>query len=329
MKKSRSFLIVILMIFPLVFNTGCESPVSPRSVTGFYFDTIIQITVYNEEDLQYARGCLLLCENYEALFSRTVLGSDIYNINHADGQSVSVDEETSKLLTSALSYCRITDGKIDLTVAPLSELWNFSENAGLDNALLPSDEAVKEALTHVDYETLVIEGETVTLNDPLAGIDPGFIAKGYIGDRLASYLTSSGVNSAIINLGGNITVLGNRPDGKEYTIGIQMPFEAEGSYITTVSLHDQSIATCGVYERCFYVDGQLYHHILNTNTGYPLETDILSVSVISSSSSEADALSTTLMTLGVTDGLKLLQSYPDTRAIFITEDYEIIDSSDL
>ena len=172
--------------------TGCTRNTEPISRTGFYFDTVIQITLYDTADESVLDGCFALAEKYENLFSATKERSDVWNINHAGGETVTVSEETVKLLIWAADYANTTEGAIDPTIRPVSELWDFGSEG---DAHVPEDVAIKEALTHVSYENIRFgvapsdeTGEsvyrTVTLTDPEAAIDLGFIAKGYIADRM-------------------------------------------------------------------------------------------------------------------------------------------------
>lgn len=310
--------------------SGCGRKYSSESTTGFYFDTFITITIYDEalpnsqkQDLLTA--CLDLCETYEQLLSRTREGSDVWKINHAVGTPVAVSADTQLLIERALYYSELTDGLVDLTIAPLSSLWDFTG----EDASVPDQTAIDEALAHVDYHNLLLQSGSVTLTDPEASIDLGFIAKGYIADRLKEYLESKNVTSAVISLGGNILTIGHRIDGTAFQIGIQNPFDLTGSSIAVLSVDDQSLVTSGVYERCFETDdGTLYHHLLNAHTGFPENNDLLSVTILSSSSMEGDALSTTCYLLGLNKGLALIRSLEDTEAVFITQDYELVYSNE-
>ena len=201
--------------------TGCSRTTEPISRTGFYFDTVIQITLYDTENEAVLDGCFALAEKYENLFSATKEGSDVWKINNADGETVTVSEETVKLLIWAADYANTTEGKIDPTIRPVSELWDFGSEG---NAHIPQDAAIKEALSHVYYDKIRFgvapsdeTGEpvyrTVTLIDPDAAVDLGFIAKGYIADKMKEYLLWQGIESACISLGGNVLAIGEKPDG--------------------------------------------------------------------------------------------------------------------
>ena len=151
----------------------------------------------------------------------------------------------------------------------------------------------------------------------------GGIAKGYIADKMKDYLNEKGITSGMINLGGNVLTLGDKPDGSNYNIGIQKPFSDDGTAIASVEVSDKTVVSSGVYERYFYVGDNFYHHILNPKTGYPYDNNLLGVTIICPKSVDGDGLSTTCFALGLEDGMKLIESLDDTEAVFITDDYEL------
>lgn len=305
-----------------VLLTGCNfSSDTTAKATGFYFDTIISVTIYDPGSDRLADKCMELADHYEKLLSPNIEGSDVWNLNHSNGSFVSVSEDTLSLLNTALDYARLSDGLVDPTIGSLSQLWNF----GSDNqAIIPNKELIVSALTHVDYNTVNIKGDQVMLNDPEAQIELGFIAKGFIADKMKEFLLSEGVSSALINLGGNVLTLGSRPDGTPFRIGIQKPFSNSGTPALTLDLSDTSVVSSGNYERYFEQNGKLYHHILSTSTGYPAESGLSQVTIISNSSTDGDALSTLCFILGYEKAVSLLENYPDIQAIFITEDGSIL-----
>ena len=184
-----------------------------------------------------------------------------------------------------------------------------------------------EAVTHIDYHCIKVEGNTVTLTDPEARIDLGGIAKGYIADRLKEYLKDEGIEHALIDLGGNMLTLGRRYDGNDFRIGIQKPFADTGTAMAVVSVNDKSVVTSGDYERYFEKDGVIYHHILDPDTGYPVQNDLDQVTIISDQSVDGDALSTTCFAMGLEDGLELIRSLDGIEAVFVTKDGEMHTSS--
>lgn len=319
MKQLYSACIAILLSTILLI--GCNlTTKEPISKTGIYFDTVISIDIYDSNNTSLLEQCFEYCREFEETVSRTIATSEIYQINHANGNPVEVSDVTLELLQKGVKYGELTNGKFDITVAPLSELWDFKNNTGT----VPNEQDIKEALSHVNYKNIVIDGNMVSLSDPKAAIDLGGIAKGYMADRLKEYLMKEGIESALINLGGNILAIGSKPDGTPFNLGIQKPFEKQGVTITSVKTVDSSVVSSGVYERYFEKDNVIYHHILDTKTGYPCDTGLLGITILSEKSVDGDALSTSCLTLGLADGMKLIESLDGVEAIFITEDYKLI-----
>lgn len=311
----------LLTVMP--FSAKAADPLASR--TGFYFDTVITVSLYDTDDESILDKCFEKMAYYENTLSRTVEGSDVWNINHSKGQSVTVSDDTLTLLKEALHYCEITDGAFDVSIEPVSSLWNFHEDA---EASVPDDTAIKDGLHHVDYTQIHVEDHSVTLDDPEGGIDLGAIAKGYISDGVRDVLRENGCESALISLGGNIYALGTKPDGSAFTIGVRRPFqESAYSIIEKVSAVDQAVITSGTYERYFYVGDTLYHHILDPATGYPKETDLTSVTILCSDGTQGDALSTTCFLLGPEKGMELIESLDGVEALFIDSEENLTASS--
>ena len=315
------FLLACLLLFQLA---GCQNlSKQPESKSGFFFDTTINITIYETKKSLKKETlldeCFDLCSVYEKMFSRTLEGSDIYRINRAKGQPVQVSSETASLIEKSIFYSEQTGGVFDCSIAPLSILWDFSSTAPVK----PSDKSIQEACSLVDYRNITIEGKTVTLKQPEMSLDLGAIAKGYIADQIKSYLISHDVSSALINLGGNVLAIGTKPDGLPYHIGIQNPFDAQAQSITSAAITDKSLVTSGIYERYFEEDGVIYHHLLDPASGYPFSGNLYSVTILSPSSADADALSTSCFGLGLTKGMELIENLDDTEALFITDDHKL------
>ena len=320
--------LISVFILTSTILIGCTRNTEPISRTGFYFDTVIQITLYDTEDDSVLDDCFDLAEKYENLFSATKEGTDVWNINHANGKTVTVSEETVALLVKSVDYANTTEGRIDPTIHPVSALWDFGSEG---KAHVPEETEIKEALSHVSYDNIRFgvgpseeTGEsvynTVTLQDPEAAIDLGFIAKGYIADKMKEYLLSQGIESACISLGGNVLTIGEKPDGSPFRIGIQEPFAPEGTTLDTVEVRDTSVVTSGIYERYFYEGDTLYHHVLNTATGYPVDNELAGVTIICESSIKADALSTACLCLGLEEGRRYLDAEKDVAYLLITKD---------
>ncbi|MCR4850071.1 MAG: FAD:protein FMN transferase [Lachnospiraceae bacterium] len=320
-KKNKSVLktLVILSLFiASVCLCSCKSRNTCVSKTGLYFDTVVTISIYDRipgaDSDRIIESCFNMMSEYEKTFSRTYEGSDIYRINHAGGTPVSVSDMTIDLLDQSIYYAGLSDGAVDPTVGALSILWNIGSDN--DNSV-PDDESVKRALSATGYKNIEITGNKVALRAPGMALDLGFIAKGYVADRLKEYLLSEGITSAIIDLGGNILLIGNK-SGDDFNIGLKDPLDPQGTPITTIRVSDCSIVSSGDYERFFEKDGIRYHHILSLQTGYPAVSDLSMVTVISDKSTDGDALSTLCFVLGKDASSKFLkENFPDVNAVFV------------
>ena len=329
MKKKIAAILIPVLLIAVIVAIALSRKAKPSytdagmqiSNSGFYFDTVITVTLYDETDDSLIDGCFDLCDRYEKMLSRTVEGSDIWNVNHAKGKETEVDPKTAYLLNEALSYCELTGGRFDVSIAAASSLWDFGEH---DNPL-PDPDDLKKALDHIDYRKVHVDEEscTVRLDDPEMMIDLGGIAKGFIADELAAYLRDNDVQRALINLGGNVMVLGSKPDGTPFKVGIQYPFKDEGEIIAAAEVSGCSLVTSGPYERYIEKDGRIYHHILDVRTGYAVENNLISVSVCAPSSLQADALSTSVFVLGLEKGSELIKSLDGVTALIITDDGEM------
>lgn len=316
-------------------TTTASASTDPVTKQSYYFDTICQITIYDMKDMSEENAADAIqaafdkCAHYEKLLSKTKEGSDIWNINHAQGKPVTCDPETISIIEKGISYGDLTDGKFDITIGACEDLWDFHS----DNPKVPDADELAEAVSHVNYKNIQVDGDTVTMLDPDCEIDLGGIAKGYIADRTAEVLRDQGVTSAIISLGGNIECVGGKPTDagsqKPFTIGIETPYSDMSRIVGTVQLTDGTAVTSGVYERYFTYEGKEYHHILDVKTGYPVDTDTLGVTIIGAdgTSADCDALSTTCLILGSEAGAKLIESLDGYEAAFILRDNSIVKTS--
>ena len=356
-----AFTTKILLASTTAFLLGGCAPHSnePISDSGFYFDTVIQVTLYDQSQQYALDHCMEMAETFEQYFSDTVADSDVSKINAHPNEAVTVHDETAELIEKGLSYSQESGGKFDITIGKLSDLWDFHEKTAMADADEPNDTAhdvssdiaeypdavnapkasddaaslvpdaseIADRLAHIDYTKVQVDGNQVTLLDADAALDLGGIAKGYIADKMKEYLESEGISAGLINLGGNVLTLGEKPDGSSYTIGIQKPFSTDGTPIVAVELTDRSVVTSGTYQRYFEQDGNIYHHILDTSTGYPCDNGLSSVTIISDSSTDGDALSTTVFLLGLDNGMDYVESHANIEAIFITDENELYYSS--
>lgn len=300
-------------------SSGAASAAEPVSTTLFAFDTVVQISAQCEQAL--LDKVSERCTYFENKFSRTVEGSDIWNINNAHGAPVEVCEETAACIRAALECAQASHGLFDITIGAVSSLWDFVEG------VKPSDDQIAAALLHVGYEGVELEGATVTLTDPDAKLDLGGIAKGYICDDLVAMLRAGGCENASISLGGNVYVMGMSFDGDEWNVGVQDPNGEANDVVATVPATDVSLVTSGLYERGFEQDGVFYYHILDPKTGYPVKTDLESASIRCESSTTADAFSTILFLLGRDDAKSLVDADDRFEALFVDSDGAVSQSA--
>jgi thiamine biosynthesis lipoprotein len=298
---------------PAISNTT-EQAAEQKILSAFLFDTYIEIKALCEQDVLDSLNERLIF--FENSFSRTREGSDIYRINTSGGAPTEVCEETAFLINQARIFSELSGGLFDITIGAVSSLWDFKEG------IIPDEAVLAEAVTHVDFRAIEVSDTTVTLTDPAACLDLGGIAKGYAADEMARMLREARCESALINLGGNIYALGLRPDASPWSVGIQDPLQERGALKAVVPACDLSVVTSGPYERSFERDGVRYHHILDPRTGYPVQTDLASTTIISERSVEGDALTTCCFLLGLEASRELMQSRPDIQALFVDENGE-------
>jgi len=299
--------------------TACNQS-KPLKESRFLLDTIVEITIYDKSSQKLFNELFDEIQSMESRYSRYMEDSEVSRINNNPGTYVSVSDDTFELIEKSLYFSSISNGLYDVSIGPLVDLWGISR----ENPKVPSQAEIDSAKEKIDYRKIMINKENKTVS--IAGgmsLDTGAIAKGFITDRLAAVLREKNIDSAILNLGGNLYLHGSKPDGSLWTIGIRDPFGMQGDYIATVSLKDMSIVTSGIYERFFEEDGKRYHHILNPKTGYPEDNELASVSVISPSSTMCDGLSTTCFLLGLDGGMELIESLDDVEAVMITKDKKI------
>ena len=313
----------LLAAVMLLLCGGCtaEKELPKVSEVGFYLDTVITLTAYTEDE-QVLKDAMKECGRYEQMLSRTIEGSDVWRINHAEGKPVEVSGETVEILRCAGEISDRSGGSFDVTIAPVSTLWDFKTG----EAVLPDAEKLARAVTMVDYTQVELEGNTVTIPAGMM-IDLGGIAKGYIADRIKEWLEERGVRHAILSFGGNIVAIGRKPDGNDWKVGIQDIDQPTGYYMLVAKNAGGSTVTSGIYERGFDLDGIRYHHLLDPKTGWPAQNELASVTILSDSSMEGDALATAAFILGTEKGMELIESMEGIEAVFIARNREVILSS--
>lgn len=311
-KKIFFKIFCISLVFCIFFGCSSQKSAQPdaHSSTVFAMDTVMELTVYGSEDA-LKMGENLISE-LEQKLSSTSPDSDIYKVNHSGTGTVSAD--TYELLESALKLCDRSKGALDISIYPVVQAWGFTT----DENKVPTKNELAKLLPLVDYNKITLgKNNSVTLDEKMK-IDLGSVAKGYTGDRLAKLLSENGIKSAVLNLGGNVHVLGTKPDGAPWRVGITNP-TGEG-YAGAVEVVDKAVVTSGGYERFFEHNGVRYHHIIDPETGYPAENDLLSVTIIGDDGVVCDALSTALFVMGSGKATQFWKESGDFEAIFITAD---------
>lgn len=326
-QKLLSLSLAALTVTQVFCSCGSAKQNEPYQKSGFYFDTVINLTLYGQDGQKTSNfdGAFALAQKYDNLLSMQKEGSDINRINTNPKSWVEVDPETIEVLKDGIRYSRESSGSFDITVGKLSSLWNISAAAENDHTgKAPSQDQIRPLLPHIGYDKIKIDGNKVMLDDDQAAIDLGGIGKGYIADKMKEYLQAQGIKSGLINLGGNVLVIGQKPDKTDFEIGIQKPFDQDGDVLASVKLNDQTAVTSGIYQRYFKgADGSIYHHMLNLQSGYPEQNDLSSVTIICRQSTEADALSTITYLKGREEGSKFIESLDGVEAVFIDRDNHI------
>lgn len=282
------------------------------SVKGFHFNTICEISAQADESL--LEEALSLCPVFERLMSRFIEGSDVWNLNHAEGLPVQVSEHTLEVLKCADALSSASEGAFNIAIGAASKLWRFTDA----EPVIPTSEQLEKAIFELRNFSIRFKDAGVIIPAG-ATIDLGGVAKGYACDRVADQLRERGVTNGILNFGGNVVTIGTHPEGRPWKVGLQTPnAKRNESTFAAVESVDSAVVTSGIYERCFTRNGTIYHHILDPRTGRPASTDIVSATVLSSDSMLADALATAILVLGSSLGLQLAKDYGVQTALLTT-----------
>lgn len=311
----------------MILLSSCQSKASAElpsaDKTAQMLGTVITAKAYGDNaksalDLAFER-----VQEIENKMSRYQGGSEIDLINqNAGGEAVSISPDTYFVIKTALDYAEKTEGAFNPLIGDIVDLWGI----GTENARVPSDDELNNFLPYIDYHQLELTQNpyTAKLTSDKAKLDLGAIAKGYAADEMRDVLLEQGITSALLNLGGNVIVLGNKPGADLWSIGVQDPLATDrGDIAALLKAKDTSVVTSGSYERFFEVDGVRFHHIMDPFTGAPAENGVISSTIITPSSTDADALSTSVYILGKDKGLELLESLPNVEGIIISSDLNV------
>ena len=283
----------------------------------FAMDTYIDLTAYGPD----AEAALDLAEarirELENLWSVTDEGSEIYAANHSGGAAVSVSADTEELLRFALNMAQETGGALEPTIYPVLTAWGFTT----DSYQIPAQEELDCLLKLVDYEAITLTDNTVTVPDGMM-LDLGAVGKGYAADETAAILRENGVESALLDFGGNILTAGSKPDGTPWRVGVRDP-DSDGT-LGVLEVIDQSVVVSGGYEKYFVgEDGERYWHIIDPETGRPARSGLVQAAIVSQESRLCDALSTAIFVMGLDKAVDYWQAHQDFDMLLLTDDREI------
>ena len=340
MRKKLLFSLITLGISFMVL-TGCSNSANktttessaatkilkdPYSDEQFLLGTYVRIRVYDEGKESALKPAFDRVKELGDKITINQKGSEIDEVNEQAGiKPVKVSDDVYTLVKRAYEYSQDSQGGFDMAIGAITQLWRI----GFDDARKPSQEEIDQALKLVDYHKIELNDKekTVYLKEKGMIIDLGAIAKGYITDEVVKVLKKQGVTTAIVDLGGNVYVLGHSPRGEnqDWTVGIQDPNMARGSVLGSIKERNKTLVTSGIYERYLEVDGKKYHHLFDPKTGYPFDNDIASVTIITNKSIDGDGLSTAVFSMGVKKGLEYVESELNNgkEAIFVTKDDKV------
>ena len=325
--------ILALALAAAVLFTGCENRreetkqalenqkmENRHEATSFAMDTIMTFTVIHEDGDQIIIDAEQRIRELENMLSITLENSEISKLNAAAGkEAVEVSKDTWTLLEAGKKLGAGTGGAFDIAISPVVKAWGFTEA----EHHVPSQTELDALLPLTNPDDVVLDKMTVYLEKEGMAVDLGGITKGYASDEVASLLKGKGVESAIVSLGGNVFGIGTKPNGDKWEVALANPLDAN-DYCGLISIEDKAVVTSGGYQRFFEENGKKYHHIIDPATGYPAESGLLSVTIISESGMEADVLSTALFVMGLEDALTYWQENGGFEAIFVTESGEVV-----
>ena len=301
---------------------------SPVKKTDFLLGTAVALSVYHPNTEELLTRAFEMVKDLEARITVNASGSEVDAINEASGDhAVAVSDEVYDLIKQGLAYSEEFDGSFDITVGPLTSLWRI----GFPDARKPSQKEIDDALPLVNYKNVVLNDEekSVYLTQKGMLLDLGGIAKGFIADQLWSFFKKEGVTTAVLDLGGNIVVMGGSParDGVAWNVGLQDPLESRGKTLGTILEKEKTIVTSGIYERQLVVDGKTYHHIFDRTTGYPMETEVASITILAKKSVDCEIWTTRLFGQNPHDIIEEIEQQPGLEAFVITKNQKMMYTS--
>lgn len=321
----RNFKLILLLAVSLsLILTSCESiQTNPVESQDFnIMGTIILQKIYGKNAEQADKEVITRCKEIEKSMTINAAGSEIDTLNEAAGKkAVKVSADSLNLMHTAKKYSELSTGAFDITVGPLVKAWGIFT----DHHRIPDQKEINGLLGLVDDRSLTLDNKAMTAKLEKQGqiVDLGGIAKGYAGDEAIKIYKKYGIKSAYVNLGGNVVVIGHKPDDSPWKIGVQNPRDVNGKYIGILQVSDKAVVSSGDYERFFIENDKRYHHIIDPKTGYPADSGLMGTTIIADKSTDADALSTSVFVLGLEKGMKLIESLDGVEAVFITSDKKV------
>ena len=282
-------------------------------------NTFMSLTAFGDNAAKALDEAVGRINSLEKSLSATLPDSDISRLNSAAGAPVAIGEDALAVIARSVEISEQTGGALDVTISPVLREWGFTTG----EYSVPEAERLASLLEYVDYTRIEISGGEVTIPEGFS-VDLGAVAKGYASECAADILRSAGVTSGLLNLGGNVCAIGTKPDGKPWNVAVASPFDGE-DYIGYLSAEDMFIITSGKYER-FFTDenGRKYHHIIDPETGYPSENGIAAVTVVGSSGTDCDALSTALLVMGEDRARSFWKNNGGFEMILVTDDRRLV-----
>lgn len=311
--------LIYLPIF-VIFIFFLESCSNSENSTSFYaMDTFMSIKSYGKNSKKINQQVQKRIEYLDSIFSTTNEKSEIYKLNHSHGEFTKISDETKNLIEFSLKMSDETDGVLNIAIYPIILEWGFTSG----NYKVPSNQEISDLLAFTDYKKIEIKDDYIKLPQSMM-IDLGSVGKGFAGDEAIKIFRKNGIKSAILDLGGNVQTLGAKTDGSKWNVGIKNPFDQ--SVIMSVKVEDEAVITSGGYERFFVTeDGTTYIHIFDSKTGFPVNNEIASVTIISQKGVYGDALSTSLFAMGKEKALAFWETHKDFKMILILKDGTIIE----
>lgn len=300
-----------------------QNEANRHAMESFAMDTLINVTIYSEDGEELLVDAEQEIRRLERLFSITMEESDISKINASAGIApVGIASDTLDILTKGQEMSKITNNAFNMAISPVVKAWGFTTD---EEKKVPQMEEIARLLplTNIDDVQIDSQGETGYLSQKGMAVDLGGIAKGYTSDAVTRLLKEKGVTSSLIYLGGNISAIGSKGNGDPWKVAVENPLDSN-DYVGLLEVRDKSVITSGGYQRYFEEDGKRYHHIIDSKTGQPAESGLLSVTIISENGTKADALSTALFVMGLEDGVELWRNSNDFEVIFVTADGKVI-----